>query len=187
MVVLACAGAPSRDRIRGSLAGILCGLLAIAAHGFEGALPHSAALTLLLVVSGAVGAAVGSPAGRGRVRLVAALGAGQFLAHNALMMATVADHSHTTVEGSGVAGWTMLAAHAVATVLAALLIAAVERVYAAVSRAVWSLLAHFESLAPDEDRLVRTPDAPARPPGALLLGAISRRGPPISSALATAL
>jgi hypothetical protein len=62
MMLLTRAGDASRDRIHGSLAGILCGLLAIATHGFDGMLPHSSALVLL--VSGVVGATVGSPSGR---------------------------------------------------------------------------------------------------------------------------
>lgn len=209
MMLRTSVGDTSRDRIRGSLAGILCGLLAIAAHGCEGALPDSTALALVLVVSGVVGAAVGSPAGRSRIGLFALLGAGQFLVHNALMMTSGAHRIHSMAmddmggramdghamaahamaahgmaahgmaEGSGRSGLLMLAVHALATLVCALVIAAVERVYAMASRVVRTLLADFGPLPRVDDRLTRIPRADARPPGSVLPGAISPRGPPL--------
>ncbi|MFJ4655464.1 hypothetical protein ACIP5Y_29655 [Nocardia sp. NPDC088792] len=184
MMLRTSVGDTSRDRIRGSLAGILCGLLAIAAHGCEGALPDSTALALLLLVSGVVGAAVGSPAGRSRIGLFAILGLGQFLVHNALMVAPGGHHATAMgmgdmTEGSGRSGLFMLAAHAAATLVCALVIAAVERVYALVSRVVRTLLADFGPLPQGDDRLARIPRVAVRAPGAELLGAISRRGPPL--------
>ncbi|GAB2544386.1 hypothetical protein [Nocardia heshunensis] len=178
MVSRAYAGDPSRDRVRGSLAGILCGVLAIAAHGFEGELPHSSALALLLLISGAVGAAVGSSAGRGRFRLFAALGTGQLLVHSALTVATGPAHPHMAPEGVGATGEAMLAAHIGATILCVLLITAVERLYAAVSRVLWTLLSRFDPLPADHDRAVRAARVIDRRPRADLLGAITLRGPP---------
>ncbi|MGY4099606.1 hypothetical protein ACW2Q0_08600 [Nocardia sp. R16R-3T] len=182
MMSLGCARDTARDRVRGSLTGILCGVLAVAAHGFEGELPHSAALALLLLISGAVGAVVGSSAGRGRVRLFAALGAGQLLMHSALCVDADPMHAHAAAEGVGVAGEVMLAAHVGATVLCALIIAAVERVYVTVSRVMWTVLGQFDLLPADRDRAVRAPRAAAVGARADLLGAISLRGPPTVAA-----
>ncbi|MFI1912641.1 hypothetical protein [Nocardia sp. NPDC020380] len=199
MMLRTSVGDTSRDRIRGGLAGILCGLLAIAAHGCEGALPDSTALALVLVVSGVVGAAVGSPAGRSRIGLFAILGLGQFLVHNALMVTSGAHQAHSMTmdnmagramnghamaahamaEGSGRSGLLMLAVHALATLVCALVIAAAERVYAMASRVVRTLLADFGPLPQADDRLARIPRADARPPGSVLPGAISPRGPPL--------
>ncbi|MFE2957247.1 hypothetical protein [Nocardia tengchongensis] len=188
MELLARAGDLSHNRIRGILAGLLCGLLAIAAHGFEGELPNSSSLALLTVVSGGVGVMVGSRMVLGRVRLFAALGAGQFVAHTALTVASASmPQHHAEVEGSGAAGHVMLAAHAAATLVCALVIAATERIYAAISRAFRSLLDRFEPLLPHHDRpapVVRVADPSAH---ALLLGAISRRGPPVVLPLPAAL
>ncbi|MFE3190770.1 hypothetical protein ACFXHA_17300 [Nocardia sp. NPDC059240] len=152
--------------------------MAIAAHGFEGELPHSSALALLLLISGAVGAAVGSPAGRGPVRLFAALGTGQLLVHSALTVATGPAHPHGTPEGLGATGAAMLTAHIAATVLCVLLITAVERLYAAVSRVLWTLLSRFDPLPADRDRVVLAARAIARRHRADLLCAITLRGPP---------
>jgi hypothetical protein len=174
----------STDRIRGGLAGVACGVLAIAAHGIEGGLPRSSGLALLLVVSGAVGAGVGSSAGRGRLRLFGLLALGQLVEHLALVVAAGPAHTHQAMASTGRAGSVMFAAHAAATLLCALLIAAAERVYRAVSRVVWTLLTRFAPNPVSDDRLVRAPRA-AEPRGAAgLRGAISRRGPPISAAVA---
>ncbi|MBU3060436.1 hypothetical protein KO481_02725 [Nocardia sp. NEAU-G5] len=182
MMLLTRAGDTSRDRIRGSLAGILCGLVAIAAHGFEGMLPHSSALVLLLLVSGAVGAAVGSPSGRGRAALFGLLAAGQLVEHAALTATAGAHDMHSTVEGAGRGGLLMLTAHGIATLACALLIFAVERFYAAVSRVARTMLAEFGPLPPADDRLARIPRAVVRRPNSALLSAISPRGPPAMSA-----
>lgn len=155
-----------------------CGVLAIAAHGFEGDLPHSAALALLLVVSGAVGSATGSRTGRGRVRLFSMLALGQLFGHVALSAAGTAD-VHREVEGVGREGWLVLVAHGVATLLCALLIVAAEHVYTAASTVVRTLLARFEPLPVIGDGAVPAPSGLHRCREVPLPAAISRRGPPV--------
>ncbi|MEU4345578.1 hypothetical protein AB0H00_30730 [Nocardia sp. NPDC023852] len=167
----------SADRVRGGLAGVTCGVLAIAAHGFEGDLPHSAALALLLVVSGVVGSATGSRTGRGRVRLFSMLALGQLFGHVALSAAGTAD-GHREVEGVGREGWLVLVAHGVATLLCALLIVAAEHVYTAASTVVRTLLARFEPLPVIGDEAVPAPSGLHRCREVRLPAAISRRGPP---------
>jgi ABC-type branched-subunit amino acid transport system permease subunit len=168
----------SADRVRGGLAGVTCGVLAIAAHGFEGDLPHSAAWALLLLVSGVVGTAIGSPTGRGRVRLFSMLALGQLFGHLALSAAGTT-HVHREVEGVGREGWLVLAAHGVATMLCALLIVAAERVYTAASTVVRTLLTRFEPLPVIGDGAVPAPPVVHRCREVLLRAAISRRGPPV--------
>ena len=168
----------SSDRIRGGLAGVTCGILAFAAHGIERDSPNSAALMLVLLVSGVVGAVVGCSAGRGRLWLFGMLALGQLLGHTALASTEPPRPSHPSeISGCG-GGWIMLAAHAAATMLCALLIAAAERLYRAVAGLVSTLLSTFSPRPALDAPLSGVRYAADRRDAILLRGAISRRGPP---------
>ncbi|RMI29713.1 hypothetical protein [Nocardia stercoris] len=119
--VVAQARRTAAARLRGGAAGVVCGVLAIAAHGWAagGPPPASGALTLLLAAATVVGAVVTTlpSARRSATALAAALLAGQALSHAALSADAM------TMPG-GHAMWTpaMLAAHTVAAAVAATVI-----------------------------------------------------------------
>lgn len=172
-------GNAAGDRLRGGLAGITCAALAVAAHEHVAAIPHSAALAFLILIGGLVGVAVGSHAGRGRLRLLALLLAGQLVEHLALTMASEPGRMSSLPMHSGCQGPMMLAAHVLAAGLCALLIAATERLYATVTGVVRVLCALLPSHWPTE-RADSRPRSAAAPVDILLWGAISRRGPPVA-------
>ncbi|TQC48688.1 hypothetical protein EEB14_13395, partial [Rhodococcus sp. WS4] len=140
--------------------------------GGGGGLPESAALTLLLVTCGGVGAITAQTPARfhGRLALVGALGAGQVAAHFAL---TLTSHAHSAVPAAP-----MLAAHAVATVACALLIANAERLYGPLVH-VWRVVLRGAPLPVSVVTSTHLPTRPANPVDALLRASISRRGPPV--------
>ncbi|MFC8047402.1 hypothetical protein [Nocardia sp. NPDC057353] len=121
------AGAPAAvARVRGAAAGALSACLSVAAHGWAAAragagpeLPGSTALVLLLAAAALTGALVASvPAVRGGAAgLVAALGVAQVLGHIGLGFES--GHLHG---GDLQLTPAMLAAHAVAVLVAALLV-----------------------------------------------------------------
>ncbi|MFI5778506.1 hypothetical protein [Nocardia sp. NPDC051570] len=133
-----------RAAVRGYLVGATVAALAVAAHGISGGgYPDSTGLSLLVSIAGGIGALAGmlpaTGARTGRVALFAALAGGQWAGHEAL--AGLAGHRH---ESAGMAmsfaayqlpAGAMIAAHAVAALACALLIAAVERLYSVVARA----------------------------------------------------
>jgi hypothetical protein len=164
-------------RLRGTAAGLLTAALAVAAHGVgSGVAPSGAAAALLAVLASTVGALAGtirhaSDAGV----LMGLLAAGQLLGH--LMLGAVG-HSHAPAAAPP--GAVMVAAHLVAIVAGAALIAAVDRLCGAMSRAV---RAAVRTLAPPvavaSVVATGTADQPLR--AALLLAAsVSHRGPPVS-------
>jgi hypothetical protein len=118
-------------RLRGAAAGALTAALAVAAHSTAGGgLPSSATvalLTLLAVTLAAIVATIADDADFSK--LVAVLAVGQLLGPAVLC---AAGHSHL-VTGSAPAGM-MLAAHVVAIVVGAALIATGGRLCSAVSR-----------------------------------------------------
>ncbi len=105
----------ARVRMRGAFVGAASGALSIGAHGVGGGvmMPSESALVLLVVVSAAVGGAVTILGDRVPTMFVLALG--QVLGHAILTIAS--EHHH----GAGLTP-SMLAAHAGATVLCAILI-----------------------------------------------------------------
>ncbi|WP_430333454.1 hypothetical protein [Rhodococcus sp. ACT016] len=111
-------------RLRGMFVGSLSGAISIAAHGLGGgtAVPSEEAIVLLLAASAVVGAVVSSLRG-GRnplLSLAAVLAAGQGIGHLTLTLASEHGHGlHLTPQ--------MLAAHAAATVVGAVLVRAAER------------------------------------------------------------
>nr|WP_296763606.1 hypothetical protein [Rhodococcus sp. (in: high G+C Gram-positive bacteria)] len=104
-----------RARMRGASVGAASGALSIAAHGVGGGamMPSESALVLLIVVSAAVGGAVTVLGDR--VPVIAVLVVGQVVGHAVLAIASEHHHGLSPTP-------TMLAAHAVATVVCALLV-----------------------------------------------------------------
>jgi hypothetical protein len=105
----------ARARLRGAFVGAASGALSIAAHGVGGGVmvPSEPALVLLVVVSAALGvltAALGD-----RVPTTVVLALGQVVGHTVLTAASGHHHGSSLTPS-------MLAAHACATVLCALLI-----------------------------------------------------------------
>lgn len=123
-------------RLRGAAVGSLSGGVSIAAHGIGGAgAPSDGAIVLLLVACAALGTSAGavrSPVAR-LPFMFAILAAGQVIGHTTLALAS--DHAHSAVPSGP-----MLSAHAVALVVTALLVLAVEtaaaRILAALVRIV---------------------------------------------------
>jgi hypothetical protein len=121
----------------------------------------------------------------GRAGLLAVLAAGQWAGHEAL--AGLIGHGHAGNPALGtswaapafaLSGQAMLLTHAVAVLLCALLLAAAERLYAVVSRAVRAVVSRPRPPAPASVP-ARWPGDPDRPPRFLLLGAIAARAPPV--------
>ncbi|MEV0947071.1 hypothetical protein [Rhodococcus sp. NPDC049939] len=158
---------------RGSAVGALAGALAVAAHGIGGGGdPESAALALLLVTSIATGALTTHLPTRfhGRLALVGALGLGQFVAHAAL---TLTAHPHSASPAAS-----MLAAHAVATAICALLIASAERLYGSLVH-VWRVVLRGEPHPIPTAAQAHVSQHRTNPVDAMLRASISRRGPPV--------
>ncbi|MBY6351886.1 hypothetical protein [Rhodococcoides corynebacterioides] len=159
-----------RRAFRGAAVGALTGALAVAAHATaDGGEPDSTSLTLVALVSVGLGLLASTVGTRrdGRMPVAGWLAAGQVIAHLVLVLAT--GHAHPV-------GARMLAAHAAAVAVGAVLIAAAERLAAVAGSVLRSV------------RFVpRVPAPAAGPPlpGHLsavvpvpLLPALSRRGPP---------
>jgi hypothetical protein len=157
--------------LRGLAVGSLTAALALAAHGAAGAVPGSGATILLALLAAGFGSLASAleRAAEPAV-LVALLATGQAVGH---LMLAAAGHSHAPVPGGA-----MLAAHLLAVVVGALLIAGAERLCRALSTVL------------GDRTLGRTPPPAVRPIWALarpdhplqsrLLVAvsISHRGPP---------
>ncbi|OZE81443.1 hypothetical protein CH294_10410 [Rhodococcus sp. 14-2483-1-1] len=163
--------------LRGGAVGSVTAALAVAAHGMAGGgWPDGAALTLLVVVSIGVGAMTAVP--RRSTVLLPALMGGQLLAHIALSLSDMSGmlHSHSLLPSTA-----MIAFHAAASVVAALLIAAAERLYGPITSIVRAVLALLTPL-PDGSAVGRVRFSVALPSihGTALDWAISRRGPPMS-------
>lgn len=167
----------SANPLRGGAVGIVTAALAVAAHGMAGGgWPEGAALALLVVVSIGVGAMTAVP-GRSTV-LIPALMGGQLLAHMVLSLSGMPGmaHSHSLLPSAA-----MIAFHSVASVVAALLIAAAERLYGPITSILRAVLALLTPL-PDDSAVGRVSMSVALPPihGIASDWVISRRGPPMS-------
>ncbi|MEN3318130.1 MAG: hypothetical protein V7643_1531 [Mycobacterium sp.] len=163
--------------------GLLTAALAIAAHAMAGGAvpPGSTAvlLSVLAVTAGSVAATVDRTADA-RV-LFALLAVGQLVAH---MMLTTAGHTDCAMSGGspasgGTPAAAMLAAHTVALVVCAALIAAGDRLCRAVTSALHACAGELPGmLATAPAAAVTAGDQPLR--STLLLAAsVSRRGPPV--------
>lgn len=159
--------------LRGTAVGAASAALAVAAHGMAGgALPHSSSLTLLLAACAAVGVITATVPmlTRGPLSLLAALGAGQLVAHTTM---TLADHSHGASPGTA-----MLGAHVGATVVCAMVVLAAERLCGALTRTLDVVLTSPAPPAVTTHHPRISTGSHPGPVEALLRASISRRGPP---------
>jgi hypothetical protein len=164
------------DRVRGVATGLLTAALAMAAHGAGGgALPNGAAAVLLAVLAATAGALAATVSRAGTPRyLVGLLAVGQLLGH--LLLSAAGHHHHAAQPAAA-----MVAAHVIAIGVGALLIAAGERLWRALSRAVRAVVRVVCTVAAQPAAAARRADQPLR--SALLLAAsVSHRGPPVSLA-----
>jgi hypothetical protein len=162
-------------RLRGIAAGLLTATLAVAAHGIaDGAAPSGTAVALLAVLAATIGGLATTIPRTAEVRvLFGLLASGQLVGH--LMLAS-AGHHHGEPTSPGPA---MLAAHALAVIVGAVLIAAGDRLGRAVSRVVEVATRAVVAPVPTRPAVVTGADQPLR--AALLLAAsMSHRGPPVS-------
>jgi hypothetical protein len=158
--------------LRGLAVGSLTAALALAAHGAAGAaLGSGAAAILLALLAAGFGALAGSleRAAEPAV-LVVLLAAGQVIGH---VMLAAAGHSHGSAPDAA-----MLAAHLIAVVVGALLIAGAERLCRALSTVLGA--GNTRRLPPPTVRPMWTSTRPDHPLQSRLLVAvsISHRGPP---------
>ncbi|QRP51297.1 hypothetical protein [Amycolatopsis sp. FDAARGOS 1241] len=156
--------------------------LAVTAHAVaDGGLPDPPLTLLLTGLLGWTATALAGKA-RGPLATVAVLGAGQLVMH--LVLTTLATHDGHAAAGWA-SGWTMTAAHAVATLLTALLLARADAVLLAVLRVVRAVLPRLTPTLP-------VPAAagallPPPPAGAVAILDVElrrvrcRRGPPVLS------
>jgi hypothetical protein len=168
---------------RGWLLALCSAALAVAAHGTAGGELSDAALPLLLSVVLAWGGAAVARRG-GLLTVTAALGTTQLAQH--VLLTEIAAHGHDRTPP--VNGWVMLAAHAVATLVTALLLLRADAAMATVRAAVAWLVGRLQALCPAPPDGAATDTAhrsvPARPGELLevLLRQVSpRRGPPVRS------
>lgn len=166
------------DRVRGVMTGLLTAALAVAAHGAGGGvLPNGAATASLAVLAATAGAlATTLPRVSTPRYLMGLLAGGQVFGHVVL---SVAGHHHAGSAAPPAAA--MLAAHLLAIVAGAALIAAGERLWRALSRAVRAVVRVVCIVGVRPAAMRRRADQPLR--SALLLAAsMSHRGPPVSLA-----
>ena len=164
-------------RLRGVAAGLLTAALAVAAHGAaDSAAPSGTAAVLLAVLAATIGGLATSISRAADVRvLLGLLATGQLVGH---LMLSAAGHSHGEPVSPAPA---MLAAHALAVVAGALLIAAGDRLCRAVSRVAKIATRALVAPIPTRPVVVTGADQPLR--STLLLAAsVSHRGPPVSHA-----
>jgi hypothetical protein len=154
-------------RLRGGLAGATSGAVSIAAHALGGGgTPSQGAVALLIATT----LGVGVTAAGTRLPVAAVLVAGQVLGH--LMFSLDTGHAH-------VPGLAMLAGHAAATAVAALLLAAAERG----CRVALAALRHVTPKLFTPLRVFTAVPAAPRPPvlqGLLRSAGIVPRGPPVT-------
>lgn len=165
-------------RVRGAGVGAVSTTLAVAAHAAGGGmLPDTSALLLLLGLGTALGAASGTlPWLRtARLGLLGILGVGQLAGH--LLLGVTAVHAHVSPSPD------MLAAHAGAVVLAAVLVGLAERVgpgcTAALARVLPALPAPLVVRPRTRPAAVPVTSPAVRP--LLVATSLSRRGPPVGA------
>jgi hypothetical protein len=167
---------------RGSLLAVTSATLSVTAHVLaDGELSDPALTVLLTGLIGWIATALAGKA-RGPVATLALLGAGQVVMH--LVLVTLAGHDMYGMPGRA-GGLTMLAAHAIATLLTALLLAKADAMLLAVLSAVrailpWLLPALPVPAAAPVAMPART-DVPPHLVGVDLRRIHGRRGPPVTS------
>lgn len=162
-------------RLRGIAAGLLTATLAVAAHGIaDSAAPSGAAVALLAVLAATIGGLATTISRTADVRvLLGLLVIGQFVGH--LMLASVGHHHGEPTSPAPA----MLAAHALAVIVGAVLIATGDRLCRAVSRVAKVATRAVVAPVPTRAAVITGADQPLR--SALLLAAsVSHRGPPVS-------
>jgi hypothetical protein len=161
-------------------AGLVTAALALTAHAAAGGAPSGAGAVLLGLLAATVAAITATADAAADIRiLLMLLAAGQFVAHTTL---TVVGHNHGGDHCGAALGPAMLAAHTLAVVISAVLIAAGDRLCRAVCSAMRVFLRDVPRpvVSAAAARVVGT-DQPLQ--SALLLAAsISHRGPPVSLA-----
>ena len=158
-------------------AGLLTAALAVAAHGAaDSAVPSGSAVVLLAVLAATIGGLATTISRTADVWiLLGLLATGQLVGH---LMLSAAGHSHG---GPASPAPAMLAAHALAVVVGAILIAAGDRLCRAVSRVLMAAMRAVAAPIPCTPVVVTGADQPLRS-SLLLAASVSHRGPPISRA-----
>ncbi len=168
-------GLDAAARWRGASAALLTAALAVGAHAAaDGAAPPGAGVALMIVLAATVGAFTAStPRARSGPGLFAVLSAGQLVGH--VVLAVAGPHTHDAHRPPSPA---MVAAHAAAVVVGAVLIAAGSRLCRALST-----VTRVPAVPPSPPRRPagvagKTSDQPLQ--WMLLLAAsVSHRGPPV--------
>lgn len=156
--------------LRGGAVGTLTAALALAAHGTaSGAFPAGTGLTQLLVLAVATAAVAATTRG-GVYTLLGILSAGQLLGHQLL---DIGQHSHVQAHPLAMTG-----AHLTAVLVGAVLVAAGERLCAALSRAVGVIAGPMSLRVPATPRIYR-PEGQPRHSALMVRTSISHRGPPV--------
>lgn len=172
---------PDVRAVRGWLLAVSSAVLTLTAHAAaDGEMPDP---SLAVAIAGLLGWVFTALADRprGPLGIVAALAAGQLVIHTAL---TLFDTHHDSPGGQLVAPLTMLAAHAVATVLLAALIGGAERGLLAVLAGLRRLLPVVAIAAPvpvGQPPRVLVPAVAGTYTEVLLRRVNARRGPPTHS------
>jgi hypothetical protein len=165
--------------VRGSVLAITSATLAVLAHVIGGGMPPSTGLTLLLTVGVAAAGVALADRQRGGVAILAALGTSHLAIHLLLTLCTP-----DMDMGSPFNAQTMLAAHAVAILLAAVLLTGAERAVYALAELLALLLPRWivvVVLAPEPPPAPSHAEEPAEKVMRVLLRRVcSRRGPPVN-------
>ena len=177
---------PSRERrasrFRGLIVAAFTALLAVTAHGMvSGGFPTGGTAALLVVSAAGIGAMVGaSDRAGGRGALLGVLALGQLGGH--LVLSSGGHQMPAAGPATGIPAPVMLLAHLAAVALGAILVAACERLYAALSSAIrgYGRVARPESTA-RPSLAARRSDHPQRRE-LLIAASISHRGPPVGVA-----
>jgi len=169
---------------RGALLAVSAGTLSVTAHRLvDGGLPDPAMTVLLTGLFGWTAAALARKA-RGPVATVALLGAAQLVMH--LLLTTLASHrAHAPSATPGTTGIGMTAAHVVATVLTALLLARADTMLLTVLAVLRAILPRLLTPLPVPAAAPALVPARTAAPGHLvgvdLRRIHGRRGPPVHS------
>ncbi len=167
--------------VRGGALAVTSTLLAVAAHVGGGGTAPDGALTVLLTLAVAAAGTTLADRRRGRVSLLAAVGATQLLLH--LLLDGLGGHVHGPQAAAVDVPW-MTAAHAAAAVLTALLLAGAESALFAVAaawRRIVPVLPLRPVLVPETYRAPRFPVAVPVLVRELHARLPPRRGPPVRS------
>jgi drug/metabolite transporter (DMT)-like permease len=167
--------ASTATHLRGLTAGLITGALALAAHGFADQMaPSGGTVALLAVVSAAFGALVSRwPRTSHASALIGVLGLGQVVGHLTL---SAGGSMHIAQPSPP-----MLAAHAAAVVVGALLVAACERLYTALSSAIRRYRSACAAVNSVGAQRLTVHVAPPQQRIRLLAASISHRGPPLGA------